>query len=278
MTDSLKSLAGLLRNNQPVTVLTGAGISVSSGLPVYRDTSGNWVHSKPVQGPEFRSNPFARQRYWSRSFVGWKEYNRAQPNAAHEELVSLQRHGHISHLITQNVDGLHEAAGSRNVIPLHGSLSQVICLQCGDLSARQSLQIRLQTLNPEFDTAQFTTLPDGDTKIDRQQSLDFTIANCQHCDGILKPHVVFFGDNVPVQRVQACKDNVLESGLLLCIGTSLMVYSGFRFCRLANESKIPVVIINRGVTRADDLATLKIEGDCSRVLRELSQQLTDDKR
>ena len=273
MKDPIDSLAQILSTNKPVTVLTGAGISLSSGLPVYRDDQGNWAHSKPVQGPAFRKDYLTRQRYWCRSYVGWPTFESAQPNAAHNEIAALEHDGPFSTVITQNVDNLHQLAGSKELVSLHGRLSEVVCLQCGDISTRQALQARLQSNNPGFQTTQFRTAPDGDAQIDDQRIEQFTPVNCKKCNGILKPDVVFFGDNVPKPRVQYSMDKVLESGALLCIGTSLMVFSGFRFCKAAKSEGIPIVIINTGTTRADEIATLKINLQCADVLTKLRQKL-----
>lgn len=277
MKDSIDSLAKILSSGKPVTVLTGAGISLSSGLPVYRDNQGNWAHTKPVEGPAFRKDHLTRQRYWCRSYVGWPTFAAAQPNAAHREIAALEHDGPFSTVITQNVDNLHQLAGSRELVSLHGRLSEVICLQCADITPRQELQSRLQTNNPNFQTAQFKTAPDGDAQIDDQSIRQFNPVNCRKCNGILKPDVVFFGDNVPKPRVQYSMERVLESGALLCIGTSLMVFSGFRFCRVAKSEGIPIVIINTGVTRADDIATLKINHHCADVLTKLRHKLHGQK-
>ncbi len=269
VTDQFADLQRLLRQNHPATVLTGAGISVSSGLPVYRNSEGNWVHSKPVEGPEFRAQSSVRQRYWCRSYFGWPLFSRAQPNSAHVDLAALEQQQQIATIITQNVDGLHQAAGSSEAIPLHGSLSEVICLSCGDISPRQALQLRLQQANPDFQSVEFAPAPDGDAQIANADIQKFKIVNCSHCDGILKPNVVFFGDNVPKERVQHCMDKLLQSKLLICIGTSLMVFSGYRFCRAAKENAIPIVVINNGVTRADDIATIKYNGELAAALSAL---------
>ena len=176
-------------------------------------------------------------------------------------------------MITQNVDGLHQRAGSDSTVALHGNLSEVICLNCGGITQRADLQQRLQDDNPEFLKIDFEVAPDGDAIVDDTHIVNFNIAACVECGGILQPYVVFYGDNVPKLRVQHCMQQVKESGLLLCIGTSLMVYSGYRFCKAAHEAGIPIVIINNGVTRADDLATHKLNGNCADVLRQLKHLL-----
>ena len=272
-TDQIEALAQLIQDRQPVTVLTGAGISASSGLPVYRDANGNWIHSEPIQGPHFRASEKARQRYWCRSYFGWQSFSSAAPNDAHKDLAILEKNNLIKTVITQNVDGLHQRAGSENTVALHGNLSEVICLNCGDITQRTDLQQRLQNNNPEFLKIEFAVAPDGDAIVDDTHINKFDIAACISCGGVLQPYVVFYGDNVPKLRVQYCMQQVQESRLLVCIGTSLMVYSGYRFCKAAHEAGTPVVIINKGVTRADDLASVKLNGDCADVLRQLVQLL-----
>lgn len=270
---SINQLAELIRSSQNVTLLTGAGISVASGLPVYRDANGNWVHSKPVEGPAFRADEKIRQRYWCRSFFGWPAFSQATPNAVHHDINWIRENHGDSTVITQNVDGLHQQCGHNNTIALHGNLSEVICIECGDLTSRQFLQTRLEQCNPDFIKLDAISAPDGDALIDDKHIQKFKIANCQRCNGVLKPNVVFFGDNVPKERVMLCRDRVLQSGVLVCIGTSLMVYSGFRFCRAAHEASIPIAIINNGKTRADDMADFKIEGDCTANMADLKRAL-----
>ncbi len=273
MTDQTDELLKLIRQYQPATVVTGAGISATSGLPTYRNSEGNWIHSKPVEGPEFRAKESIRQRYWCRSYFGWPVFSKAVPNTAHTDIATLEQRGVISTIITQNVDGLHHAAGSPNAIPLHGSLSEVVCLDCGDLSSRHQLQQRLQQGNPDISDPGFATAPDGDANIADEHVHRFNVSHCLHCDGALKPNVVFFGDNVPKDRVQLCMGKLLQSKLLICIGTSLMVFSSFRFCRAAKEHGIPIIVINDGVTRADDIATMKYNGDLAAALTALRTKL-----
>ncbi len=262
-----------MQHKTPVTVLTGAGISVKSGLPVYRDEKGNWIHKQPVQGPKFRASAAIRQRYWCRSYFGWQAFSRATPNDIHRNLTALEQSGFVSHIITQNVDGLHEQAGSKVTVALHGNLSEVICLNCGDVSSRDNLQTRLHDCNPDFLSLDFEVAPDGDANVEDYHIQQFNIAACEHCDGTLQPNVIFYGDNVPKARVSACMENTLNSGLLICMGTSLMVYSGYRFCKAAHEANIPLVIVNRGATRADQLALLKVDHDCNTVLTKLTAAL-----
>ncbi len=263
----------MIQDHQPVTVLTGAGISAQSGLPVYRNANGNWIHKTPVQGPQFRSSEAVRQRYWCRSYFGWQAFSRARPNSAHRNLAALQRSGLVGHIITQNVDGLHQSAGSKNTIALHGNLSEVVCLSCGNVSNRSDLQNHLREKNPEFLKIDFEVAPDGDAIVDDSHVKKFNTVDCTKCNGLLQPHVVFYGDNVPKQRVEYCMDSLHASRMLLCIGTSLMVYSGYRFCKAAYKADIPIVMINNGITRADDLTSLKINHDCDTVLSKLKDSL-----
>jgi len=274
MSDSINALLTTLQNQGPATVLTGAGVSVDSGLPVYRDSKGDWVHQKPIDGRDFKSSATVRQRYWCRSFIGWPSFSKAQPNSAHHDLTKLINHGHVSNIITQNVDGLHQKANSLPTTALHGNLGEVICLGCGEISSRDSLQHRMRTENPEFSQQNFEVKPDGDANVDSRYIENFKVSDCINCNGTLKPHVVFFGETVPVARVEHCMENLTQSKLLLCIGTSLMVYSGFRFCRKAHSENIPIAIINEGVTRADDIATIKIEAPCATVLSQLHTALS----
>ncbi len=273
MTGQTDELLKMIRQNLPATVLTGAGISANSGLPVYRNSEGNWIHSKPIEGPRFRASESIRQRYWCRSFFGWPVFSKATPNSAHTDIAALEQSEVVSTVITQNVDGLHHAAGSDNAIPLHGSLSEVVCLHCGEISSRHLLQQRLQKQNPDISGLDFSAAPDGDAQIADEYIQQFNVSNCSRCNGILKPNVVFFGDNVPKDRVQNCMDKLLQSKLLICVGTSLMVFSGFRFCRTAKEHGIPIIVINDGVTRADDIATLKYNGELTTTLSTLRTKL-----
>jgi len=274
MSNSIDALLKLLQSHGPATVLTGAGVSVGSGLPVYRDNKGDWVHQKPIDGRDFKSSAAIRQRYWCRSFIGWPLFSEAKPNSAHHDLTKLISHGSVSNIITQNVDGLHQRAGSVPTIALHGNLAEVICLDCGEITSRDSLQQRMRIANPEFSQQTFEAKPDGDANVDSKLIEYFDVPNCNNCQGTLKPHVVFFGETVPVTRVEQCMQNLTQSKLLLCIGTSLMVYSGFRFCRRAHSEGIPIAIVNEGVTRADDVATIKIAAPCASVLSKLHSALS----
>lgn len=256
-------------------MLTGAGLSTDSGIPDYRGPDA--PARMPMTFGEFLSGPTARQRYWARSHVGWGRMKRAEPNAGHRALAALEARGRVRLLVTQNVDGLHEAAGS-NALALHGRISDVVCLTCRTVSSRRSLQERLEQLNPGYAEAHgdVLTRPDGDVELD--DTADFVVPDCTECAGLLKPHVVFFGENVPVDRVQrtydaveACVgDGVDGGGVLLVVGSSLTVMSGLRFVKRAAKIGVPVVIVNRGATRGDDLAAYKLEAGASEFLTDLA--------
>lgn len=243
-------------------VLTGAGVSTDSGIPDYRGP-GAPVRT-PMTGSEFRSGYAARQRYWARAFLGWSTFGTVVPNAAHHALAALGDRGRITGLITQNVDGLHTAAGSRDVIDLHGRLDAVVCLGCSTVSARSDLQERLAALNPAFSAEDVTVLPDGDVAVEETSS--FVLADCLRCAGPLKPDVVFFGESVPPARVQRCSELVDAAEALVVLGSSLHVFSGRRFVKQAHQRGIPIVIVNRGETRGDPLATLKVDAGCAEFL------------
>lgn len=269
---NIAAIAESVSRRQPILLLTGAGISTASGIPAYRDKLGRWSHPAPIQARAFYREPHTRQRYWARSMAGWPRMSGARPNPAHSACASLQALGLVSAIITQNVDGLHQRAGSTDVTDLHGNLSRVRCIDCDATEHREDLQHRLAQLNPGFRPAIAPAGPDGDSAI-VGDAMDFQVPECLACGGIIKPDVVFFGENVPTTRVQHCFELLENSGLLLCIGTSLMVYSGYRFCQAAAQQCKPIAIVNQGKTRADDLASHKVEIDCAIALDELVQQL-----
>jgi NAD-dependent SIR2 family protein deacetylase len=254
-------------------VLTGAGCSTASGIPDYRDRKGAWKRDQPVRYQAFLSEEHARRRYWARSFVGWPTVARARPNRAHLALAALERAGHIHQLVTQNVDGLHQRAGQRRVLDLHGRLAWVDCLDCGLRLTRQAVQELLAAANPGAVPMASAVAADGDAEVDGQREAAFRVPGCPRCAGLLKPGVVFFGENVPRPRVELALARLRESGVLLAVGTSLSVYSGFRFCRAAAEAGIPIALVNRGRTRADGLAREKVEGDAGAALWNLTHLL-----
>lgn len=264
----LEQLIGLLGRGS-VAVITGAGLSTGSGIPAYRDPHGQWQHSQPIQHQDFLKSAATRRRYWARSFVGWPTMANATPNAGHNALAKLQFGGIVSTVITQNVDGLHHATGSQSIIELHGGIRQVCCLSCKAKFSRSQVQEWLKDANPDFDHDQARTArlaPDGDAHLVDTVYARFTVPDCPECAGLLKPDVVFFGDNVPRERVVAAQQIVEAAKALLVVGSSLMVYSGYRFAEQAHRSGKPIIAINRGVTRADHLLALKIEDDCGRAL------------
>jgi NAD-dependent SIR2 family protein deacetylase len=255
-----------------VVLLTGAGLSTESGIPDYRGPSGRARRAQPMTYQEFTGSAAARQRYWARSHLGWRHITGAAPNAGHQAVAVLERHGLLRGIITQNVDGLHQAAGARAVTELHGSLHQVVCLSCWRRTPRLALDDRLRAANPSWsdvpggnggagsppmrrDSAAVN--PDGDVAL--EETGGFTVADCLECGGLLKPDVVFFGENVPKPRVAACYDLVASASALVVLGSSLTVMSGFRYVRHAASLGIPVVIVNQGETRGDALAAATID-------------------
>lgn len=255
-------------------ILTGAGISTPSGIPDYRDSDGVRRGRQPMMYQEFLAAPESRRRYWARAMLGWPRVRQARPNAAHEALATLQQRGRISALITQNVDTLHDQAGSHDVIELHGSLHRVLCLDCGQRSERDAIQQQMETHNPYLSGVDAVQAPDGDTLLDPAFEARFQVPQCPHCAGErMKPDVVFFGENVAqptAARALAAAENA--AGLLV-VGSSLMAYSAFRLCRVIAERGKPLMAINLGKTRADDLLDLKIEGSCEELLPWLVEEL-----
>ena len=263
----MSTLGHFLDRNRSITVLTGAGVSTASGIPDYRDDKGDWKAATPIQYAEFAGSEDTRRRYWARSYVGWQRFGRAQPNAAHHSLAKLEAAGKIDTLITQNVDRLHSRAGSERVIDLHGDLSNVRCIDCDATIRRADYQEQIKAMNPGWHARIFEYRPDGDAELADASYGDFTVPGCTSCGGRMKPDVVMFGENVPTERVTEAMAAVDRADALLVIGSSLMVYSGFRFARRAHETGKPIAIVNRGTTRADELATLKVEADCVAALQ-----------
>ncbi|MFI2812408.1 MULTISPECIES: NAD-dependent protein deacetylase [Microbulbifer] len=267
-----RKLAAFIRRNPRLLVLTGAGVSTDSGIPDYRDEDGAWKRKQPVQHQDFMRSFETRQRYWGRSLIGWPVIRQSQPNPAHRHLAELELRNCSELLVTQNVDRLHQRAGSRNVIDLHGRADQIICMDCGYRCDRQLVHDRCFALNPGFHQYQANTAPDGDADLEVDFS-GFRIADCPDCGGILKPDVVFFGDNVPRNRVRSALDALQASDGLLVVGSSLMVYSGFRFCRYAREWNKPIASLNLGRTRADDIIDLKLSARIGETLDATLAQL-----
>jgi NAD-dependent SIR2 family protein deacetylase len=269
----LNELARFLERHRRVLVLTGAGISTASGIPDYRGRDGVRRGKAPVQGPEFRKSEAVRRRYWARSMVGYPALARAAPNAAHQAIAALQADGMLGHLITQNVDGLHQRAGSADVLELHGNIHLVVCLDCHASFSRAFVQGLLEELNPTVTGAVATAAPDGDAHLEPDALATFHVPACLHCGGTLKPDVVFFGDGVPSACNVAALARMEAADALLVVGSSLMVFSGFRFCRMAAAAGKPIAAINLGVTRADDLLALKLDGSAEQLLPALREQL-----
>jgi len=254
---------------RPLVALTGAGLSTDSGIPDYRGPGS--PRRTPMTYQEFRSGETAQRRYWARSHVGWARMAHAAPNEGHRALADLERTGALRGLITQNVDGLHTAAGSAAVIDLHGRVADVVCLGCLRRSPRDELQQRFEQLNPGFVEAAGAAVvaaPDGDAELDAVDG--FRLAPCTACGGVLKPDVVFFGENVPKDRVARAYGWVDDAEALLVAGSSLTVMSGLRFVRYAHKRGTPVVIVNRGTTRGDEFAEVRLDAGCSEVLTRLA--------
>ena len=268
----LEPLTNLLKNRR-VLALSGAGISTESGIPDYRSPEQLAKPRNPTRYHQFVGSAAARQRYWARSFRGWTRVAEAQPNRGHEALAQLEANGTLSGLITQNVDGLHQVAGSQHVLELHGGLDRVRCLECGALEPRPRLQRRMLHLNPDFGAHILSPAPDGDADLPEMLIDGFVVPSCLRCRGVLKPDVVFFGENVPKTWVERAWQMLEEAEVLLVVGSSLTVFSGYRFvARAAREGK-PVAILNRGPTRGDAEATLKLEGALGELLPALSEKL-----
>jgi NAD-dependent SIR2 family protein deacetylase len=266
---SLAELQDFVARHSRLFVLSGAGVSTASGIPGYRDRDGQWKRSPPVTLQEFLGKPSARRRYWVRSMLGWPIIAGAAPNAAHEALARLEDDGSLGQLVTQNVDGLHQRAGSAKVLELHGSIGRVRCLECGMTYARGQIQQMLDAANAEFPRVAAAVAPDGDADLDACDLDSFEVPACVGCGGVLKPDVVFFGESVPRDRAAAASKAVDDCDAMLVVGSSLMAYSGYRLCEQAERSSKPIVAINLGRTRADPLLAFKVEQPCAETLAAL---------
>jgi NAD-dependent SIR2 family protein deacetylase len=271
----VNQLRDFIENAKRLVVLTGAGCSTESGIPDYRSPGGAWTRHKPIQYSAFVRSAEVRRFYWARSFRGWPRFASARPNAAHRALAALESRGRVHQLITQNVDDLHQEAGSRAVVQLHGRNRLVVCLDCGAEFPRVEIQEELARVNAEWlarapwehlQAADADFAPDGDAEVGANVIDGFRAPECARCGGALKPAVVFFGESVPREKVDYAMSRLDESDALLVVGSSLTVWSGYRFAKRAAEQKKPIAIVNIGPTRADDLATLKIEAECGEVL------------
>ena len=269
VTDGAQLLCELVQRGG-VAVLTGAGMSTESGIPDYRGPTGSLRRQRPMEYQTFVTDPAARQRYWARSYLGWRRIAGAKPNAGHRAVADLQRAGAVRGLITQNVDGLHQAAGATDVIELHGGLDQVLCLCCGSRWSRSEVEQRLRAANEGFEAAATAVNPDGDADIGDAAIAGFTPVSCPLCRGDLKPDVVFFGETVPRSRVERCRALVDAADALLVLGSSLHVQSGFRFVRQAAVRGIPIAIVNQGPTRGDTLAAIKVDAPLGTTLSTLA--------
>lgn len=265
----MHSLRDFIGRHRRLFVLTGAGCSTDSGIPDYRDASGGWKRPPPINLQSFMGSEPARQRYWARSFVGWQRFRRAGPNAAHAALARLEQQGRLGLLVTQNVDGLHQAAGSMNVVDLHGRLDRVRCLDCDALVSREELQAELLRHNSAWSSLQGRPAPDGDADLEQLPCDGFVVPACTRCGGVLKPDVVFFGESVPRSRVEAAMQQLEQADAVLVVGSSLMVYSGYRFVQAAAQARKPIAAVNIGRTRADELLTLKVSAPCALALAAL---------
>lgn len=257
--DPQAALADFVGRHRRLMVLTGAGVSTESGIPDYRDANGDWKRPQPVTYQAFTGDTATRQRYWARSLLGWPTMAQARPGAAHLALARLEAAGRVELLLTQNVDGLHDAAGSRAVVDLHGRIDTVVCLGCGTRTARSALQQELTVRNPDFAALSAGAAPDGDADLEHADFSRFDIPACSLCRGMLKPDVVFFGESVPRERVAQAMDALQRADALLVAGSSLMVYSGYRFALAAAGQGLPIAAVGLGRTRADALLALKVE-------------------
>lgn len=283
---SFADLVDLL-DGRRVAVVTGAGCSTESGIPDYRGSDEGERTPTPIRYRAFVSDPEARRRYWARSSVGWLRVDRARPNPAHRALARLERAGAVVGVVTQNVDGLHHTAGSRRVVELHGSLDRVVCLDCGEVEARGGVQRRLLALNPGWEDDVVAPVlgegadaaaPDGDAQVPGDAVERFRVPACRACGGVLKPDVVFFGESVPEARVRKAWELYREAGTLLVAGSSLSVWSGYRFVARAAEEGVPVAIVNLGPTRGDDEARVRLTGKVGEVLPAVAEELVGDGR
>ncbi len=265
-------LADLVSDGE-VVVLSGAGLSTESGIPDYRGETGRLRRAEPMTYQAFTGSEAARRRYWARSHLGWRHIAAARPNAGHRAVAELQRRGLLAGIITQNVDGLQQAAGADGVIELHGALDRVVCLACGERTPRGRLDARLRAANPGFEARADAINPDGDAVVTAAAAAAFRVVACERCGGVLKPDVIFFGENVPPARVRDCYALTEGAGALLVLGSSLTVLSGYRFVRHAARHGVPVAIVNRGATRGDEHALVTVDAPLGATLTALLDEL-----
>ena len=265
MTES-GALQDFVDRHRRLFVLTGAGCSTSSGIPDYRDADGQWKRRRPVTYQAFIGDEATRRRYWARSLIGWRRIRRARPNGAHRALARLEATGGTEILLTQNVDRLHQAAGSADVIDLHGRIDLVRCMGCERRTSRDELQDELGRLNAGWLELDAADAPDGDADLEGEDFSSFAVPSCRRCGGVLKPDVVFFGETVPRDRVDAAMRHLEQADAMLIVGSSLMIYSGLRFVQAAAGAGKPIAAVNLGRTRADALIALKVEEACEEAL------------
>jgi NAD-dependent SIR2 family protein deacetylase len=270
---SLEELAAFLGLHDKVVLLTGAGMSTASGIPDYRDSDGVRRGKAPIQGPDFRRDEALRRRYWARSMVGYPTLSLAEPNAGHRAIAALEAQGRLAGLITQNVDGLHQRAGSGDVTELHGNIHRVACLACDARFARRAIQSLLVDANPAMLGSAAAALPDGDADLEPASLAGFRVPGCPHCGGMLQPDVVFFGDGVSRASTAAAEAKLAAADAVLVVGSSLVVFSGYRLCRMAADAGKPVIALNLGKTRADHLLTIKTEASAEHALPQLARLL-----
>lgn len=275
---TVEDLHAFISAYQSLFVITGAGISLASGIPVYRDEIGTWKGNTPIQHGEFLADETTRKRYWARSFRGWPTVRKAAPNSAHRALAVLEDKGYISTLVTQNIDRLHQKAGHREVVDLHGRLDEVVCMGCATTMSRSEVQERLERLNPHFDELEKQALvlaPDGDADVSQDLVAQVVVPDCSNCSGILKPNVVFYGGSVKKEKVNYLYERLQQASAVLVVGSSLMVYSSFRFCKFAQEQQIPIACVNKGLTRADAMYQLKVDAECGATLQSVADSLSN---
>jgi NAD-dependent SIR2 family protein deacetylase len=259
-------LLDILSTKSRIWILTGAGISAPSGIPTYRDDNRAWQHSQPIQHDDFINHSATRKRYWARSLVGFHYFSKATPNSGHYAIARIQNAGYVSGLVTQNVDRLHSEAGARDVIDLHGRLDRVVCLDCHNLFSRFDFQKLLENSNLEFNQAARKILPDGDAELEENLISEIIIPGCSRCGGVVMPDVVFFGGKTPEVKVRDCRNSLEASDCVLVCGSSLSVYSGFRFIKKASEMGLPLLAVNKGIMRGQELFDLAVAGACEEIL------------
>lgn len=267
-----ETLQDFIESHARLFILTGAGCSTSSGIPDYRDADGQWKRPPPVTFQAFMGQEAVRRRYWARSLIGWRRFSKAKPNDTHRALARLEAKDKAEYLVTQNVDRLHQAAGSARVIDLHGRLDVVRCMGCEQRTPREAWQDELDRLNPGWFDLQAASAPDGDADLDGIDFSEFAIPPCRSCGGVVKPDVVFFGENVAREKVEAAEQRLEQADGVLVVGSSLMLYSGFRFADAAARLKKPIAAVNLGRTRADGLLALKVTQNCETALAFLLTQ------